>query len=96
MISKIALFFASLAASLVLAAALALSGFAPGATPARPVAATSPDPTASASDLPAEPLVQVDTVYVAPPPKQKTVTIHKVVKASGGEPGESGEHESGD
>ncbi len=96
MISKTALFVASLAASLVLATALALSGFAPGATHPQQVAATSPDPTASATDTPAAPQVQVDTVYVAPPPKQKTVTVHKVIKTSGGEPGESGEHESGD
>ena len=45
------------------------------------------------SDVAAEPRVQVDTVYVAPPAKQKTITVHKVVKAAGGE---SDEEEGGD
>ncbi|HEX2755806.1 MAG TPA: hypothetical protein VHM48_10100, partial [Candidatus Limnocylindrales bacterium] len=70
----------------VLTAALAAAGFAPGASPqpvaaADSVAATTPEPT-----------VQVDTVYVAAPAKQQTITVHKVVKSTGGEEseGESG------
>jgi len=84
MTHKIALAAASAAAAFTLAAALAVAGFAPG--PAQPVSLTSTivDPTA-------EPTVQVDTVYVAPPPKQETITVHKVIKTAGGE----GENESG-
>ena len=88
MVSKIALFVASLAASLALAGALALAGFAPGATPA---AAATPTVATPAPDVAAQPQVQVDTVYVAPPAKQKTVTVHKVVKAAGGESEQEGD-----
>lgn len=85
---KIALTVASAAAALTLAVALAAAGLAPGtaATPASAASVTDPvvaDPT---------PTVQVDTVYLAPAPEQKTITVHKVVKSSGGEDGS--EHES--
>ena len=85
MLKKVALFLGSLAASLVLAGALALAGFAPGASPGSPstiAAGVSTGPEASPP-----PVVQVDTVYVAPPPAQKTITVHKVVHGSG-EPSE--------
>ena len=88
MVSKIALFVASLAASLALAGALALAGFAPGAAPST---AATPTVAAPAPDVAAQPQVQVDTVYVAPPAKQKTVTVHKVVKAGGGESEQEGD-----
>ena len=89
MVSKITLFVASLAASLALAGALALAGFAPGAAPA---AAATPTVAPTTPDVAAEPRVQVDTVYVAPPAKQKTITVHKVVKAARGESdGEGGD-----
>lgn len=79
MISKAALFVASLAAAFTLAFALAVAGFAPGSSQPVPAAATTqvdPAPTDA---------VQVDTVYVAPPPPQQTVTVQKVVAGSGGE-----------
>ena len=82
MVSKFALFVASLAASLALAGALAVAGFAPGAAPA--TAATPTVARRRPTSRP-QPRVQVDTVYVAPPAKQKTITVHKVVKAAGGE-----------
>jgi hypothetical protein len=89
MVSKIALFVASLTASLALAGALALAGFAPGTPPAT---AASPTVEPATSDVPAQPQVQVDKVYVAPPPKQKTITVHKVVKAARGDSeGEGGD-----
>ncbi len=81
MLHKTALFIASLAASLTLAIALAAAGFAPGPTTA-PAAATAPT---VAADATATPQVQVDKVYVAAPPPQQTVTVHKVVKGAGGE-----------
>ena len=93
MISRLALFAASLAASLVLAASLALAGFAPGAAP---TATTSDAAAPSAADVAAAaPQVQVDTVYLAPPPAQQTITVHKVVKGSG-EDGEGSENEGDD
>ena len=88
MVSKFALFVASVAASLALAGALALAGFAPGAAPST---AATPTVAAPAPDVAAQPQVQVDTVYVAPPAKQKTVTVHKVVKAAGGESEQEGD-----
>ena len=36
-------------------------------------------------DVAAAPQVQVDTVYLAPPPPPKTITVHKTVTASRGE-----------
>ena len=90
---KFALAAASLAATVTLTVALAAAGFAPG-TP-RPADAatatvTAADPTA---DPTTDPGVQVDTVYVAAPPAQQTVTVHRVVKSAGGE--NDGEHGSG-
>ncbi len=83
---KIAVTVASVAATLTLTFALAAAGFAPGApAPATAAVSTTVDPTA-------QPTVQVDTVYVAAPPKQQTITVHKVVKSSGES---ENEHESG-
>ncbi len=86
MISKAALFVASLAAALTLAFALAVAGFAPGsvqADTATTAASVQADP--AAADVVAPDPVQVDTVYVAPPAKQQTITVHKVAASSGGE-----------
>ena len=94
MISRVALFAASLAASLVLAASLALAGFAPGAAPTAAATPSAAD-VAAADVAAAAPQVQVDTVYLAPPPPQQTITVHKVVKGSG-EDGEGSENEGDD
>lgn len=93
MVNKIALFAASLAASLALAFALAAAGFAPGASEpsAATTAAAATSPTTA--EVAPTPRVQVDTVYVAPPAKPRTIKIHKVIKTSGGE---SEEQESDD
>jgi hypothetical protein len=80
MAHRLALGAASIAAVAVLTTALAAAGFAPGA-PAQPVATNEP----IAAVVAPEPTVQVDNVYVAAPAKQKTITVHRVVKASGGE-----------
>jgi hypothetical protein len=80
MAHRLALGAASIAAAAVLAAALAAAGFAPGAPP-QPISAAEP----VAALTPPEPTVQVDTVYVAAPAPQQTITVHKVVKGSGGE-----------
>ncbi len=95
MIHKTALFVASVAAALTLAFALAAAGFAPGATD-QSAAATAPASVVSADTaaVVAPAPVQIDKVYVAPPKPQKTITVHKVVKTSGG--GESDGAEGGD
>ena len=90
MLQKIALGVASAAAALTLALALALAGFAPGGSSA---AATTQAPAVDPVAADPTPAVQVDTVYVKPAPKQKTVTIHNVVKTSDGEREDA--HESG-
>lgn len=85
---KIALTVASATAALTLAVALAAAGFAPGT----PAAAASSAPIADQVVADPSPAVQVDTVYLAPVPKRKTVTVHKVIKTTGGE--HESEHES--
>jgi hypothetical protein len=92
MVNKIALFVAAVAASVALVTALATAGFAPGATPASAAAATAADSTTPAPEIATQPQVQVDTVYVAPPAKQQTITVHKVVHSAGTE----SETEAGD
>ena len=95
MVHKIALLVAGLAASLVLAVALAAAGFIPAAgPPPKAVASTSAaveDPATTGPS--ATPRVEVDWVYVAPPPPRKTVTVHKTItapaaEAEGGEDGD--------
>lgn len=82
MLQKVAIAVASGAAALTFTVALAAAGFAPGT----PVTATDTSATivAPVAADPA-PTVQVDTIYVAPPPPQQTITVHKVVQTSGGE-----------
>ena len=91
MIQRIALFVASLAAAAALVVGMSVAGLSPSA-PAVPAvapieAAVVPDPTAQ---------VQVDTVYVAPPPKPATVVVHKSVPAAGGEHESESGGEGGD
>ena len=69
---------ASLAAALTLAVAPGRWPASRRARPARrPRPRRPPLPTRPTSSAP--PPVQVDTVYVAPPAPQKTITVHKVV-----------------
>jgi hypothetical protein len=90
-IHRIALFSASLVAALALAAGLALAGFGPGTDQA--VAPVS-DPVAATDQAP-EPIVQVDTVYVAPEPTPEEIVVTEVRAASGhgDEDHDGGEHE---
>jgi endonuclease/exonuclease/phosphatase family metal-dependent hydrolase len=87
MVHKVALLVAALAASLVLAVALAAAGFVPAAGPsAKSVASTSATIEEQATTGPSPtPRVQVDRVYVAPPPPRKTITVHKTIKAPAAE-----------
>lgn len=89
MAHRLALGAASIAAVVVLTAALAAAGFAPG-TPPQAVAAADSAVAASTGEA----TLQVDTVYVAAPAKQQTITVHKVVKSTGGD--DESESESGD
>lgn len=98
MLQKIALVVASAAATLTLAIALAAAGFAPGGpTSAADTSATTTTsaPAIDPVSADATPDVQIDTIYVAPPPKQQTVTVHRVIKASGGERENEHENEGG-
>jgi hypothetical protein len=93
MASRIALFTASLAAALVLAAGMALIGMAPGgvadaAPVADPVAATAPAPAATP-----DPVTQVDTVYLTPQATPKVI-VTKVVKTKPAAPSGENENES--
>ena len=81
MVHRIALFAASLAASALLVVGLALAGLAPAPASVPPVVAPIQDVSAS-TGAPSGPVVQVDTVYVAPPVKPVDVTITKVAKAA--------------
>ena len=77
MTQKLALTAASAAAALTLAVAVAATGFVSRteSSPARPTPAR---PTAAAT-----PTIVVDTIYVAPPPPQQTITVHKVASTAG-------------
>jgi hypothetical protein len=85
------LFAASLAAALVIATGLSLAGLAPA--PAAPVAQVA---DAGVIQAPADPPVEVHTVYLTPtsPPRHITVTKVHTTAPTGG--GEGGEHEGGD
>jgi hypothetical protein len=91
MITRVALFAASLAASAVLAIGLALFGLAPAAPAAGPVLPVDPA-AGTASDQPVVPVTQIDTVYVVPPtptptpdPTPSPIIIQRVVTTGGGE-----------
>jgi len=74
---RVALFFASLAAALVLAFGLAATGIVPGgpSSVADPVVATAPPQP--------EPTVQVDTVYLTPPVAPQEVTVTQTAQSNG-------------
>ena len=93
MINRLALLIASLAAALTLAVALAAAGVAPGAAADPPV--TVPTPGAPTDGGLVDRRVQVDTVYLAAPPAQQTITVQKEVPSSGEGDGE-GEAAEGD
>lgn len=99
MISRIALFTASLAAALTLAVALAAAGFAPGSSQPVPASTSTVPVDPAAADDVTPPPVQVDTVYLAAPPEQQTITVQQVETSSDEEDGESeedGEPEEGE
>lgn len=75
MINRIALFAASLAASLALAVGLLLAGFNPVPTP-------GPQLTATTAPQP-QPTVQVDTVYLTPPVAPQQITVNRTVSSRG-------------
>lgn len=85
MSNRIPLIAGSTAAALTLVVALA-AGFAPTATDA-----TTASSTTTIEQAAAEPAVQVDTIYVGPPPPQKIVTIQEVSKTSNGDSDDAGE-----
>jgi hypothetical protein len=91
MLTRVALFVASLTASAVLAVGLALFGLAPASPAAGPVMTFDPA-AATASDQPPVPVTQIDTVYVVPPtptpipdPTPSPIIIQRVVTTGGGE-----------
>lgn len=80
---KLALAFASLAATATLAVALVTATAAPPAVPP-----ASADPTAAAT-----PIVQIDTVYLQPAPTQEVVTIQQPASGEADDEGEGSEGE---
>lgn len=76
MLQRIGILVGSLAAAATVATALLFSSIA-GPTTAAPVATVGPSS--------APPRVQVDTVYVAPPPPAQTITVHQTVSTGAGD-----------
>ena len=99
MISRVAIFAASLVAALTLAVGLVIAGLAPGTRAVD--AQTVSDQVVTTTDAPA-PTVQTDIVYLAPDPTPEEIVVTKVEKTTevvsattlGGD--EDGEHESED
>jgi hypothetical protein len=97
MLTRVALFAASLTASAVLAIGLALFGLAPARPTAGPAVTMDP---AAATDAASAPVTQIDTTYVVPPtatptpdPTPAPIVITRVVTSGGGEgEGEGGDH----
>ncbi len=89
MLTRIGLFLASIAAAATLVVSAVALGLWPGTQPVAntvvAAVAASPDPS---------PTPQVDTIYVAPPAPQQTITVHRVERVAGGEGGDGG-HEGG-
>ena len=81
MVHRVAIFAASLVAAGALFLGLVVAGFAPATVPAGAQPASVP---AAATESPA-PVVQVDTVYVAPQPTPQDVVVTQTVPAAGGE-----------
>lgn len=94
MIHRVGLFIASLATAGALVVALVLAGFAPGggAASGATVSATGQVPAAASGQT--DPPVQVDTIYLAAPQPPDTITVRRVVPASGS--GEGQEQEGND
>lgn len=90
MLARVALFAVSLAASAVLAVAMASLGLAPSGP------AVSAAPAASMGSAQA-PVTQIDTVYVVPTPSADPtpapIIVKRYVSAGGGDDG--AEHEGG-
>lgn len=93
MLTRVALFAASLAASAVLAIGLALFGLGPASRTAGPIVTLDP---AAATDAAPVPVTQIDTTYVVPPtaaptadPTPAPIVITRVVSGGG-----EGEHEN--
>ncbi len=80
MVHRVAIFAASLVAAVALFVGLVVAGFAPAA----PFGAQPASVPAAATESPA-PVVQVDTVYVAPQPTPQDVVVTQTVPAAGGE-----------
>ena len=93
MINRLALFIASLAAALTLAVAMAAAGF--GSGPAVDPSATAPSTGVPIDAGLADSRVQVDTVYLAAPPAQQTITVQQKAPSSG-ESEHEGEGAEGD
>lgn len=77
MIHRVALFVASLAAVAVLAVGLAATGIVPSAQ------SPAADPVVATTQPPAEPTIQVDTVYLAPPVPPQDITVTRTVQSGG-------------
>ena len=89
MTNRIALAAGSAAAAITLAVALAAAGFAPKPNVAADPASLTTSTDATASPV-AAPTVLVDTIYVAPPAEQQTITV---TDGNGGEAEHDGEHD---
>jgi len=92
MLNRIALFAASLAAALVIAAGMALAGIGPGSDMApASVASADPavDPAAATTAPDPTPQVQVDTVYLAPKATPRVI-VTKVIKTKPASHGDDG------
>jgi hypothetical protein len=87
MLQRIGILVGSLAAAATVATALLFSSVA-GPTTAAPVTTASPSS--------AQPRVQVDTVYVAPPPPAQTITVQRTLPAGQGDDHESEPGTGGD
>ncbi len=94
MLTRIALLIASLAAAATLVVASVAVGLWPQGQPS-----PSPIDAAAAASTNAgdpSPTPQVDTIYLAPPAPQQTITVHRVVSGPVGDDGGEGREGSGD
>lgn len=100
MLKKIALLAASLTAALVIAGGLALAGFgapaAPGTAGDMQVVDQVLAPVDAGAPVDAvapEPVVQVDTIYLAPQATPKEITVTTIKEAKATSHGDDGDHE---
>jgi hypothetical protein len=87
MLQRVAILIGSLAAAATVAGALLLSSVT------GPTTAAVATPGAAPS---AQPRVQVDTVYIAPPPPVQTITVHETASSGEGDDGEAESEAGGD